>query len=102
MKFANIDKVLYQYRQDYNQTTAINQKQILNNASVIIRKHLLKLNIKADLETIHFFLEWIDKGLTYQKFPEIVTVFDKIFIIKEKFDIQKFQKVLLLLSQLTA
>ena len=102
MKFANIDKVLYQYRQDSNQTTAINQKQILNNASVIIRKHLLKLNIKADLETIHFFLAWINEGLTYQKFPEIVTVFDKIFIIKEKFDIQKFQKVLLLLSQLTA
>ena len=55
MKFANIDKVLYQYRQDSNQTTAINQKQILNNASVIIRKHLLKLNIKADLETFIFF-----------------------------------------------
>ena len=102
MKFANIDKVLYQYRQDYNQTTAINQKQILNNASVIIRKHLLKLNIKADLETIHFFLEWIDKGLTYQKFTEIKKIFDKIFFIKGKFDFQKFQKVLMLLNQLTA
>ena len=102
MKFANIDKVLYQYRQDSNQTTAINQKQIINNACVIIKKHLLKLNIKSDLETIHFFLKWIDNVLINQKFPEIVTVFDKIFIIKEKFDIQKFQKVLLLLSQLTA
>ena len=67
MKFANIDRVLYQYRQDSNQTTAINQKKILDNASVIIKKHLLKLNIKADLETIHFFLEWIDKELIYSK-----------------------------------
>ena len=102
MKFANIDKVLYQYRQDSNQTTAINQKQILNNTSVIIRKHLLQLNIKADLETIHFFLKWIDNVLSNQKFPEIVKVFDKIFFIKRKFDIQKFQKVLKVLCQLTA
>ena len=102
MKFANIDKVLYQYRQDSNQTTAINQKQILDNANVIIRKHLLKLNIKADLETISFFLEWISEELTYQKFTEIKKIFDKIFFIKGKFDFQKFQKVLMLLNQLTA
>ena len=36
MKFGNLDKVLYQYRQDSNQTTAINQKQILNNALAIL------------------------------------------------------------------
>ena len=100
MKFANIDKILYQYRQDYNQTTAINQKQILNNACVIIRKHLLKFNIKTDSETIHFFLRWINEGSAYQKFPETVKVFDEIFFIKKDFDIQKFKKVLGLLSQL--
>ena len=78
----------------------INQKQILDNSNAITRKHLLKLNIKADLETIHFFLAWINEGLTYQKFPEIVKVFDEIFFIKKKFDIQKFKKVLGLLIQL--
>ena len=107
MKFANIDKILYQYRQDSNQTTAINQKQILNNACVIISNHLLKFNIKTDSETIHFFLRWINEGLAYKKFPETVKVLDKIFFIKRKFDIQKFhiqkfQKILLLLSQLIA
>ena len=102
MKFANIDKVLYQYRQDSNQTTAINQKQILDNASVIIRKHLLRFNIKTDLETIHFFLEWIDKGLINQKFPKTVKVFDKIFFIKGKFDVQKFQKVLGVIYQIVS
>ena len=105
MKFANLDKVLYQYRQDSNQTTAINQKQILNNASVIIRKHLLKFNIKADLETVKIFLKCNDVEVsshTSQKFLEIVKVFDKIFFIKRKFDIQKFQKVLKVLCQLTA
>ena len=100
MKFANLDKVLYQYRQDSTQTTAINKKQVLNNACVIIRKHLLRFNIKTDLETIRFFLAWINEGLTYQKFPEIVKVFDEIFFIKKKFDIQKFKKVLGLLIQL--
>ena len=102
MKFANIDKILYQYRQDSNQTTAINQKQILNNACVIISNHLLKFNIKTDSETIHFFLRWINEGLAYKKFPETVKVLDKIFFIKRKFHIQKFQKILLLLSQLIA
>ena len=102
MKFANIDRVLYQYRQHAHQIMKVNQKQILDNSNAITRKHLLKLNIKADLETIHFFLAWIDKGLINQKFPETVKVFDEIFFIKEKFDVQKFQKVLLLLSQLTA
>ena len=56
MKFANIDRVLYQYRQHAHQIMKINQKQILDNSNAITRKHLLKLNIKADLETIHFFL----------------------------------------------
>ena len=100
MKFANIDRVLYQYRQDSNQTTTINQKQILDNSNAITRKHLLKLNIKADLETISFFLEWISEELTYQKFTEIKKVFDEIFFIKGKFDFQKFKKVLGLLIQL--
>ena len=60
----------------------------------------MKLNIKADLETISFFLEWINHGLINQKFPETVKVFDEIFFIKGKFDIQKFKKVLGLLIQL--
>ncbi len=100
MKFSNLKEILYQYRQDSNQTTTINQKQILDNAGVIIQKHLLRFNIKADLETIHFFLQWIDKCLINQKFPETVKVLDKIFFIKEEFDTQKFQKVLNLLNQL--
>ena len=102
MKFVNLDKVLYQYRQDSNQTTTINQKQILNNANAITRKHLLKFNIKADSETIHFFMQWIDKGLINQKFPKTVKVFDKIFFIKGKFDVQKFQKVLGVIYQIVS
>ena len=85
MKFANIDKVLYQYRQDSNQTTAINQKQILNNATVIIRKHLLRFNIKADLETIKILLNWNNKKFdsqASQKFQEAIRIFDKVFDIK--------------------
>ena len=100
MKFANLDRVLYQYRQHAHQIMKVNQKQILDNSNVITRKHLLKLNIKADLETISFFLEWINHGLINQKFPETVKVFDEIFFIKGKFDIQKFKKVLGLLIQL--
>ena len=105
MKFANLDRVLYQYRQHHNQITKINQKQIIDNASVIIRKHLLKFNIKTDLETVKIFLKCNDDEVsshTSQKFLEIVKIFDKIFFIKRKFDIQKFQKVLKVLCQLTA
>ena len=52
-------------------------------------------------------MRWINERLAYQKFPETVKVLDKIFFIKRKFDIQKFhiqkfQKILLLLSQLIA
>ena len=71
MKFANLDKVLYQYRQDSKQTTAINKKQVLNNACVIIRKHLLKFNIKPDLEIIRFFLPDNKEELDSQKFQKV-------------------------------
>ena len=52
------------------------------------------------MNTIHFFFRWINEGSAYQKFPETVKVFDEIFFIKKDFDIQKFKKVLGLLSQL--
>ena len=86
MKFANLDKVLYQYRQDSKQTTVINQKQILNNSSVIIRKHLLSFNIKADSETIKMFLKWNNERVdsqASQKFQEAVRVFEEILSIKD-------------------
>ena len=82
MKFANLDKVLYQYRQDSTQTTAINQKQILDNASVIIRKHLLRFNIKTDLETIRFFLPDNKEELDSQKFQKTLKLFYQIINIK--------------------
>ena len=82
MKFANIDRVLYQYRQDSKQTTKVNQKQILDNSSVIIRKHLLSFNIKADSETIKMFLKWNNERVdsqASQKFQEAVRVFERNF-----------------------
>ena len=86
MKFANIDRVLYQYRQHAHQIMKVNQKQILDNSSVIIRKHLLSFNIKTDLETIKMFLNWNDEGVdsqASQKFQEAVRVFKEIFSIKD-------------------
>ena len=86
MKFANLDRVLYQYRQHAHQIMKVNQKQILDNASVIIRKHIQKFNIKADLETIKMFLNWNDEGVdsqASQKFQEAVRVFKEICTIKD-------------------
>ena len=85
MKFANIDRVLYQYRQDFNQTTTINQKKILDNANVITRKHLLKFNIKTDSETIKMFLKWNDEKFdsqASQKFQKTLQVCLQIMNIK--------------------
>ena len=99
MKFANLKEVLYQYRQHPTQITAINQKQILNNACVIIRKHLLKFNIKADLETIKIFLQWNDDEISHQtsqKFPEAVRVFEEIFTIKDFYGYSGVEKFLLI------
>ena len=99
VKFANLDRVLYQYRQHHNQITKINQKQILDNASVIIRKHLLKFNIKADLETIKMFLKWNDGEVDSQisqKFQEAVRVFEKIFNIKDFYGYSDMKKSLLI------
>ena len=86
MKFANIDRVLYQYRQHAHQIMKVNQKQILNNATVIIRKHLLRFNIKTDSETIKMFFKWNDEKFdsqASQKFQEAVRVFEEIFSIKD-------------------
>ena len=85
MKFANIDRVLYQYRQHAHQIMKVNQKQILDNASVIIRKHLLEFNIKADSETIKMFLNWNDDEVSphaSQKFQKAIRVFEEICTIK--------------------
>ena len=51
MKFANLDRVLYQYRQHAHQIMKVNQKQILDNSNVITRKHLLKFGISMDPKT---------------------------------------------------
>ena len=82
MKFANLDRVLYQYRQHAHQIMKINQKQILDNASVIIRKHLLRFNIKVDLETIRFFLPDNKEELDSQKFQKTLKLFYQIINIK--------------------
>ena len=95
MKFANLDKVLYQYRQDSKQTTVINQKQILDNSSVIIRKHLLSFNIKADSETIKMFLKWNNERVdsqASQKFQEAVRVFEEILTIKDFYGYSDIKK----------
>ena len=89
MKFANLDRVLYQYRQHAHQIMKVNQKQILDNANVITRKHLLKFNIKADSETIKMFLKWNDEradSQASQKFQEAIRVFEDIFTIKIFFE----------------
>ena len=98
MKFANIDRVLYQYRQHAHQIMKVNQKQILNNATVIIRKHLLRFNIKADSETIKMFFKWNDEKFdsqASQKFQEAVRVFEEIFSIKDFYGYSCIEKAIL-------
>ena len=99
MKFANLDRVLYQYRQHAHQIMKANQKQILDNANVITRKHLLKFNIKADSETIKMFLKWNDERVdsqASQKFQEAIIVFEEIFTIKDFYDYSGVKKSLLI------
>ena len=83
MKFANLNKVLYKYRQDFSQTTTINQQQIFNNATIIFNEHLLKFNIKADLNIIKIFLNWYEEKFDYQKFKKAVKVLEQIYLIKD-------------------
>ena len=99
MKFANLDRVLYQYRQHAHQIMKVNQKQILDNANVITRKHLLKFNIKADSETIKMFLKWNDEradSQASQKFQEAIRVFEDIFTIKDFYDYSGVKKSVLI------
>ncbi len=93
MKFSNLNKVLYQYRQDSNQTTTINQKQILGNASVLIKRHLLRFNIKADSETIKILLS-LDKKMEFdsQKFQETLKIANQILRIKNFYGYSSINK----------
>ena len=101
MKFANLDKVLYQYRQDSKQTTAINQKQVLDNACVIIRKHLLKFNIKPDLEIIRFFLPDNKEELDSQKFQKALKIAIQIFNIRNFYGYYCIEKLSIMPYYLT-
>ena len=96
MKLANLDKVLYQYRQDSNQTTAINQKQILNNAGIITKKHLLKFNIKTDLEIIRFFLPDNKEELDSRKFQKALKIATQIFNIRNFYGYSSINKKIIL------
>ena len=84
MKFANLDRVLYQYRQDSNQTTAINQKQILDNSNVMTRKHLLKFGIKIDKKTEDIF--WRCEKLNKKNEKKIRKIASKIFSIRNFYE----------------
>ena len=96
MKFANLDRVLYQYRQHAHQIMKVNQKQILDNSNVITRKHLLKFNIKINVDTLKTTLSIYKKKFHQQKFQETLELFYQIINIKNFYDYSSINKKIIL------
>ena len=85
LSFAAIDEVLYRYRHHNAQESETNKEKQRKIHLLTVQKHLLKFNIKTDLEIIKIILHWNDKEVdshASQKFQEAVSIFDKIFTIK--------------------
>ena len=85
LSFAAVDKTLYRYRIHNAQESETNKEKQKQIHLLIVQKHLLKFNIKTDLETIKILLNWNNKKFdshASQKFQEAIRIFDKIFAIK--------------------
>ena len=83
------------------QTDYSNQQKKLNNACVIIRKHLLKFNIKPDLEIIRFFLPDNKEELDSQKFQKALKIAIQIFNIRNFYGYSCIEKLSIMPYYLT-
>ena len=99
LSFATVNKILYRYRIHNAQESETNKKKQKQIHLLIVQKHLLKFNIKANLETIKIILNWNnDKFDSHasQKFQEAIMIVDKIFAIKNFYGYPGVEKQVLL------
>ena len=85
LSFATVNKILYRYRIHNAQESETNKEKQKQIHLLIVQKHLLKFNIKANLETIKIILNWNNEKFdshASQKFQEAVRVFEEILTIK--------------------
>ena len=61
--FPTVNKILYRYRIHNAQESETNKEKQKQIHLLIVQKHLLKFNIKANLETIKIILNW-NRSLT--------------------------------------
>ena len=75
LSFATVNKILYRYRIHNAQESETNKEKQKQIHLLIVQKHLLKFNIKANLETIKIILNWNNEKFdshASQKFQEAV------------------------------
>ena len=92
LSFAAIDEVLYNCRAHNKQESETNKEKQKQIHLLIVQKHLLKFNIKTDLETIRIFLNWDIEEFDSKKFQEAVRIFEEIFTIKNFYDYSCIEK----------
>ena len=92
LSFATVDKILYRYRIHNAQESETNKEKQKQIHLLIVQKHLLKFNIKTDLETIRIFLNWDIEEFDSKKFQEHIRVFEEIFTIKNFYDYSCIEK----------
>ena len=68
LSFAAVDKILYRYRIHNAQESETNKEKQRKIHLLTVQKHLLKFNIKTDLEIIKIILHWNDKEVDSGKF----------------------------------
>ena len=100
LSFAAIDKVLYNCRAHNKQESKTNKEKQRKIHLLIAQKHLLKFNIKTDLETIRIFFNWDRERVEPQKFQEAVEVLNKIFALKDFYGYSRIEKSTFLLYYL--
>ena len=92
LSFAAIDEVLYKCRAHNKQESKTNKEKQRKIHLLIAKKHLLKFNIKTDLETIRIFFNWDRERVEPQKFQEAVEVLNKIFALKDFYGYSRIEK----------
>ena len=103
LSFATVDEILYRYRIHNAQESETNKEKQKQIHLLIIQKHLLKFNIKANLETIKIILNWNNEKFdsqASQKFQEAIRIFDKVFDIKNFYGYSCIEKSAILLYYL--
>ena len=96
LSFAVIDEVLYKYRVHHLQNSIVREEIQKQMHLLIVQKHLLKFNIKINVDMLKTTLSIYKKKFHQQKFQKNIELFYQIINIKNFYGYSSINKKIIL------